>query len=107
MRGWGTKIHTLTLSRYADRVTKNCTGICHGERGVITVLNNQYYRAAYEFHKRWSPFPATAEEWQQAAKEAAQTCADHGNDKFIIDLFVAVYGDLERQYKAERGEVAA
>ena len=107
MRDWETKIHILTWSRCADRVTKNYTGICPGEGGVITVLNNQYYRAAYEFHKRWSPFPATADDWCKAAEEAAQTCADHGNDKFIIDLFVAVYGDLERQYKSERGEGAA
>ena len=72
------------------------------------MLNNTFYRLAYEYHKKWSSrIPATAEEWQQAALEAAQTCADNGNDKFLIDLFVAVYSDLERQYKAERGEVAA
>ena len=106
MSDWGTKIHIPTWSRYADRVTKNCTGIYPGERSD-RVLNNSYYRLSYEFHKRWSPFPVTAEEWQQAAKEAAQTCADNGNDKFLIDLFVAVYGDLERQYKAERGERVA
>lgn len=101
------KIHILTWSRYAGRVIKNYTVIYHGERGGH-VLNNQFYRLAYEYHKKWSSrIPATAEEWQQASKEAAQTCADHGNDKFLIDLFVAVYGDLERQYKAERGEGAA
>lgn len=81
-------------------------GIYPGERGG-QVLNNQFYRLAYEYHKKWSSrIPATAEEWCQAAQEAAQTCADNGNE-FLIDLLVAVYGDLERQYKAERGEVAA
>lgn len=107
MCGWGMKIHILTLLRYAGRVIKNYTVIYHGERGD-QVLNNKFYRLAYEYHKKWSSrIPATAEEWQQAALEAAQTCADNGNDKFLIDLFVAVYSDLERQYKAERGEKVA
>lgn len=107
MRDWGMKIHILTLFRYADRVTKNCTGIYPGERGG-QVLNNSYYRLAYEFHKKWSPFPVTVEDWQQAGKEAAQTCAENGNDKFLIDVMVAVYSDLEQEYKkAERGENTA
>lgn len=101
MRDWGTKIHILTLLRYADRVTKNYTGICHGERGVI-VLNNQFCRLAYEFHKRRSPFPATVDDWCKAAEEAA-----HGNDEFLKGLLETVYSDFERQYKAERGEGAA
>ena len=107
MRDWGTKIHILTWSRCADRVTKNYTGICPGERGVITVLNNQFYRLAYEFHKRWSPFPATVDDWCKAAQEAAQACAAHGNDEFLKGLLETVYSDFERQCKAERGEGAA
>ena len=107
MRDWGTKIHILTWSRCADRATRNCMVIYHGEGGVITVLNNQFYRLAYEFHKRWAPFPATVDDWCKAAEEAAKACAAHGNDEFLKGLLETVYSDFERQYKAERGEGAA
>ncbi len=106
MQGWETKIHIPTWSRCAALVTKNYTGICPGERGGVIVLNDKYYRAVYEFHKKWSPFPATADDWGKAAAEAIQICKNYGNDKFIIDMLIAVYSDLERQYQAERGDGA-
>ena len=70
------------------------------------MLNNNYYRLAYEFHKRWSPMPGTVDAWVQCGKEAASICAENGNDRFLMDLLLCVYADLEREVKA-RGKDAA
>ncbi len=77
-------------------------------KGGSMMINNVYYRHVYEYHQRWGPFPATAEDWCQAAQEAGQICKEHGNDKLLIDLMIAVYSDFEREYRAarERGELS-
>ena len=60
------------------------------------MLRNEFYKAAYQFHERWTPCPKNLSEWEQASAEAAQICADHGNDKFLLDLMAAVYNDMAR-----------
>ena len=66
------------------------------------MLKNKYYRLAYKFHERWSPYPRSADDWAQAAQEAAQTCSENGNDKLLLALMAAVYGDLSREYEHSR-----
>ena len=62
------------------------------------------YRAAFDFHKRWSPCPANLEEWESAAREIA-TVAKQGNDTpFLLDILGAVYAELERQYNERKSQ---
>lgn len=74
------------------------------------MISQQFYRIVYDYHKRWSPCPTTADEWEKAGKEAAAACYEHGNDPFLTDLLCAVYGELGREYKAlreiDRGDAA-
>ena len=76
----------------------NCTGTAP-EKGADQLLNNQYYRLAYDFHRKWSPFPPTVKGWEDAGLEAADICFRHGNDPFLSDLLTAVMDDLGREYK--------
>ena len=62
------------------------------------------YRAAFEYHKRWMPCPSDLEEWEAAAREAITVMNQGGNDPFLLDLLVAVYSELERQYKERQEE---
>ena len=63
------------------------------------------YRAAFEYHKRWQPCPASLEEWDAATQEICFISNQGGNDPFLKDLLVAVFNDLERKY-TERTEEA-
>lgn len=60
------------------------------------MINKKYYRLAYEYHQRWSPCPATAEQWERAAADGKRICSENGNDPFLRALLVAVYQDLSR-----------
>ena len=70
------------------------------------MLKNEFYRIAYKYHERWSPFPATVEDWEQAGQEAAQMGYERGNDRFLMALLAAVCDDMGRECKKERGDAA-
>ena len=71
------------------------------------MLNNQYYRAAYEFHQKWSPYPVTLDDWSKAAGDMCKIRNEGDNDMLVMDLLVPVYRDLEREWRSarERGEI--
>lgn len=63
------------------------------------MINKRFYRLAYEYHERWSPCPASADDWELAALEAARICSENGNDPFLKSLMATVYNDLSLEYK--------
>lgn len=66
------------------------------------MLKNEFYRIAYEFHKRWTPFPADMAGWEQMGNEACKICFERGNDPFLIDLMVAVMNDVGNEYEKSK-----
>ena len=64
------------------------------------MISKKLYRLAYEYHQRWSPCPASVDQWERAAADGARICSENGNDPFLRDLLAAVYQDLSRAYKA-------
>lgn len=70
------------------------------------MLKNETYRLAYNFHRKWAPFPADAAGWERAGLEAAAVCYLHGNDPFLTDLVVAVMEDFGREYEKAGGSKA-
>ena len=82
------------------------------------------YRAAFAFHEAHNPptvdreywrthtpgfdDPPQAEldYWQHAAEDLSKTGAECGSDPFFIGLILAVYDELEREYKAARSAAA-
>ena len=63
------------------------------------MIRNEIYRLAYDFHKKWSPFPVTSEDWEKMGLEAAAVCRLHGNDPFLTDLLIAAMNDFGREYE--------
>lgn len=82
------------------------------------------YRAAFAYHERHNPpridreywqthtpgiddIPQTdLDYWEKAAQDIADVSNCFGNDKFMMDLLVAVYGEIKREYKAARQAAA-
>ncbi len=67
-----------------------------------SVLQNKTYRLAYDFHKKWAPFPVTSEDWEKMGLEAAAVCHLHGDDPFLTDLLIAAMNDFGREYVKAR-----
>ena len=80
------------------------------------------YRMAFDFHQRHNP-PTVDREywrvripgvddtpeaelryWEEAAKDLSETASAGKGDPFLQALLVAVYEELERQYKALRDD---
>ena len=79
------------------------------------------YRAVFDYHERHNPPhvdraywathrpgldetpQAELDYWAQAAKDAEELTARF-NDPFFTEMLVSVYVELEREYKAGRGE---
>ena len=59
---------------------------------------NTVYREVNEYHKKWQTYPHDAAEWEQAAADAARIAARHGKDRFLRQMLLAVYNELEQQY---------
>ena len=55
---------------------------------------------AFDYMARWQPCPENPDAWCAAAKDIAEVSAKGGNHPFLMDLLIAVYTELERQYKA-------
>ena len=62
------------------------------------MLKKETYRAAYDFHDKWSPFPKTPDDWLLAAKEMGELAAFH-HDDLLNSFLIAIFDDLEREYK--------
>lgn len=61
---------------------------------------NRCYRIAFEYHKKYAPFPATLEAWDTALKDMFATYQDGGETEFLRELLYAVFGEFERRYRA-------
>lgn len=63
------------------------------------------YRALFDFHERHNPPRAEAEGeyWAAVCDDMTQLCQTFDNDPFMIDLAVAVFGELEREAAAQGG----
>ena len=57
------------------------------------------FRIAYDFMNRWQPCPENAEAWEAAAENIMEASEAGGNHPFLNDMLIAVYAELERQYK--------
>lgn len=82
------------------------------------------YRAAFEYHDRHNPpridreywqthTPGEADPpqvdldyWEKAAQDICEVSNRFGNDKFMMDLLVAIYDELGREYEAARRRAA-
>lgn len=58
------------------------------------------YRAVYEFHKRNNPPQAEPEYWDKVALDMVETANAYDNNPLLNELILAVYNELEREYKA-------
>ena len=67
--------------------------------GIKTSAYNGIYRAVYDLHKRYMPCPVTMEQWEAAARDFGETSSKYSNDQFAIDMLIAVYSELERQWE--------
>lgn len=57
------------------------------------------YRAVHEYHERHNPPQLTGEYWRAAATDIAAVSNALDNDPFGQALLMAVYAELEREYK--------
>ena len=57
------------------------------------------YRAACNFHERHTPAQLSADYWDAAAEDMVEVSNEFGNDPFLMELLVAIYEELEREYK--------
>ena len=63
-------------------------------------MYSRFYRLAFDYMARWQPCPENEAAWCAAAKEIAEVSAKGGNHPFLNDMLIAVYTELERQWKA-------
>lgn len=60
------------------------------------------YRALFDFHERHNPpRKDDAGYWEDVCEDMTQLSAAHGNDPFMMDLIIAVFGELEREAEAD------
>lgn len=83
---------------------------------------NKLYRTAHNYHEKHSPpvvdvaywknhtpgvdsLPEAEDKyWMRAAQELGEAAQVGGDDSFLMDLLLAVYSEIEREYKAMREE---
>ena len=58
--------------------------------------NRDAFTAAYQYMQKHSPPEPTETYWNAAADDMNAIAAQHGGNPFVVDLLVAVYGELER-----------
>ena len=66
--------------------------------------NKKAFRIAFDFAERWKPCPDSLEEWEAAAREAGAISYQNGNDPLLMGLLIAVYDELDRQWKKRKGD---
>lgn len=57
------------------------------------------YRAACDFHERHNPPTASAEYWSNTSDDMTETAQRFDNDPFLTALLIAIFEELEQQYK--------
>lgn len=57
------------------------------------------YRAIYEFHRNYAPYPQTVEEWENATDEMERITKRFDLAPFVRDMVLSVYGEFERLYR--------
>ena len=57
------------------------------------------YRAACNFHERHNPAQLTASYWDEVCEDMTETANGYDNDPFLLELLIAVYEEMEREYK--------
>lgn len=73
----------------------------------FVAINGSNYRAAYravcDFHERHNPpridNDSGLEYWEAAADDMTAVAKAFHDDPFVIEMLVAVYSELEREYK--------
>ena len=101
-----------TMGTACGAICARCTARQHKERPRAGCLKGEaptkeyskYYRAVFDFHKEYSPFPRTLEEWEAAASEMCAISNAHDNNPFIMALLCAVWEELERSEQQAAGQ---
>lgn len=77
-----------------------------GERAALKPLlslDGENYRAVYRavcnFHERHNPPRLDDSYWDEAAVDLLETARQFSEDDFALEMLIAVYTELERQYK--------
>lgn len=58
------------------------------------------YRAACDFHERHNPPTLEGDYWSKASDDMTETANRFDNDPFLTGLLLAVFEELEREYKS-------
>lgn len=66
---------------------------------------NAMFRAAHDYLSRYSPPQLSADYWIEAGNALNDTAAAHGNDPFLCDMLLAMFGEMEREYKIMTGNI--
>ena len=61
-----------------------------------------FYRLACNFHEKYNPPRADDAYWSAVADEMNAIAVQHDNNPFLIDMLIAVFSELEREYKAQQ-----
>lgn len=60
---------------------------------------NRMFRIAYDYQKKYAPFPQTMEAWNAAIDEANAICNQDADNRFIRDMLIAIFTEFETQYR--------
>lgn len=58
------------------------------------------YRAVCDFHERHNPPTLEGDYWSETADDMTETANRFDNDPFLTGLLLAVFEELEREYKS-------
>lgn len=61
-----------------------------------------FYRLACNFHEKYNPPRADAAYWDAVADEMTEITNQHNQHPFLTELLIAVFSELEREYKAQQ-----
>lgn len=64
------------------------------------------YRAACDFHERHNPPTLEGDYWSETTDDMTETANRFDNDPFLTGLLVAIFEELEREYRALRDSVS-
>lgn len=76
---------------------------------MTATVKDGIYRTVYEIHKKWLPYPATLGDWERLTEDLNQACRAFKGDELCKAFSIAVYNELERNYReaVSRGEAIA
>ena len=62
----------------------------------LDTARRDMFADVYRFRQKYSDPEPTEEFWDACANEMSEICLRHNNHPLIVDLLIAVYGDIER-----------